>query len=630
MTRPALAFAVLRRARRLVPLAAVAATACADPTLDVVFDYQGRAALRDAITRFELAVYQLSPTDDLAPDETICDRIALGRLSNELLDPALRTVIRASRTTSGEFGPIRLDDIPRLGAKQLVFTGYSAGSVVLGGGCVEVGDVDGDTVATLPIEPTLITRVVTREPMLATLTLPTTAEVQIIAREVYTREAPADVGAFRVTLRNHNTEAPWGQIVLSTDQDESGEAIHRLIGLKELPSLGNATPIGPVELSIYSRWADQANRIPAIVMPRRIGALTLGPEPNLLAPSWSALIIRLVRDDESVLVEGLAGLYASPSTPPRVAFFQENGNGFLPWTTVPVGDARALAGFERDGQRRIVTLTGTHWAYVNPEPPALELVAPSTAGPADQLVAFPPCGPASPSIGLIAIAGRRALGVQGPHGGTNDAITEIAALIQEWLDESAEVTLQGAECGPLATDSAVQSPVLAVRVRAADRDETYFLTPGQPTIKSPFVGPVVVTAEGPSVSGAVITPTGVVVTSHRFKLDPAPRFVPDGLAHPLPAVPIALRVEDYSGDENEDTVAIVPTNEGAAVAMVVSTDQPERPVAAVVLPPEEVDVNLIDLRVLRNGDGRQLALFGPRGVVGWDLTLAEFNRESPQ
>ena len=615
-------------------IAAVAATACTDPTIDVVFDYDERTDLRQAITRFELAVYQLSPSGAGA----ICDQIAFGLLANDLLDPALRSVVRAARPAEGEFGRLRLDDVPRLGPKQFVFTGYDARNQIFGGGCAEVGDLDQDTTVTLPIEPTLIMRNVTREPMVETLTLPTTAEVEpeLIAFERYSGAPPTTPGSFRTTLRDDEHEASFGSITPADDPALAADGLHVVSGLDVAPTLGNQPPVGPVELTVYGRWADQSVRIAAVVQPWQIGGFALGAEPNLLAPSWTAFETIVGMGTDSDRVVAMAALYASTTTAPAVHVFRQVAGQVVmePLGALPL-DARALAAWKRREAEvaQLVTLTDTGWVRINLDPLEVQAVSASSDGPAEQLVAFKPCldGPGEEStIGLIAIARGRAIGVQGPGGLVNAAVTSVAARVQALLDAGGRVTLLGTSCGKLTPNAQSQTPLLAVRVEDVGRDETYFIAPGLPTIKSPFVGPVAVVAieeQGLAVAGAELTSTGAVVTTYRLRLDPSPRFVPNGeISHPLGQPPVALAVRDVTGDTVPDTLALVRRFGRTAVTFTASTDDIGRPLSSIMLPPEGVDADLDELALLNLVGAPQLVAAGPRGFIGWDLSRAEFTR----
>ncbi len=587
-------------------IAAVAATACTDPTIDVVFDYRGRTDLAGEVTRVELAVYTLADVDPA----TVCDDIALGRYRADALDAALETVTRGARARGGAFPPLRLDDVPRLADKQVVVTGYDAGNQIIAGGCAAVGAIEADLEVAIPIAPAILTQVLPSAALLPSLRLgadpPTTIQpIKIFARErlspdrvmvgvrgldAYLRVAPRGGADQDCEYLLGPTITPPGA---APDGDLPPDAeLFTLVPPAPAPppprDLAGVClpPAGPVEVLIRAPWSEQVHRIPAFVPTISRGA-TFEPLPSALDPDWVILPI-----DNGLRAVGLVRPLGGPSH--VEIFLGTRGDPPMVRRTGQV----AATGVEALGQLagKVVTRDASGWMVLDLDggPPRWRQVTPSPGRPATTIVSARRCGgqPAgllvedgsSTVVGFALSADETAIEVAQP----DSPVDRLARLLNALPGPAPR--LLATSC--LRVGDAGEDLVLAYEQLNPDGRRVLYLAVAGPKasplalpVATPFVGPIsplpVVGAspESPdkSLVGAVATPSGYRALSYRLRRDPELRLVPDGVVdHPLPGRPSALVALYMNDDDLADTIAIATFDGQVTLSATIGSDDPDR------------------------------------------------------
>lgn len=129
-------------ARCCVAAIALAASACADPTVSVTFDVPARYAPLVATVRLRV----LDPAGSAPID---CAAVAYGDVSDDALDAATKLEVSVARPTEDQ----PLSGIARAGRKLFVAEGLDTARERVVAACAERGDVDDDLDVILAAEP---------------------------------------------------------------------------------------------------------------------------------------------------------------------------------------------------------------------------------------------------------------------------------------------------------------------------------------------------------------------------------------------------------------------------------------------------------------------------------------------
>lgn len=616
---------------RLVPLAAVAATACADPTIDVVFDYGGRDDLADQITRIELAVYTLRDADPAR----ICNDIALGRYRADALDAALESVTRGSRPADGQFQPLRLDDVPRLTDKQFVATGYDTRNQIIAGGCAAVGAIESDVEIAIPIAPAILTQVIPSSALLPSLRLGPMAPAPVQPLKIFARErlSPDNLMVEVPGLDAYLRVAPRGgadqecEYLLGAPITSPGAAPG--FGLAPDPELFTMVPpapappppaelagsclppAGPVEVLIRAPWSEQVHRIPAFVPTVSVSAAF--SELSVRDPDW--VVLPTSNGFRAVgLVRPLVG-------PARVeAFVGSRGD---PPSVRRTGQL-AADGIEALGQLNgmVYTRDATGWLVLDTSGglPRWELVTPAPGLPATTILSARKCGGraagllvddgSTPIAAFVAAADARGIASALPESSVGRLARVVNAV------PGPKPRLLATACLPVGDDS--DDLVLAFEQQSPEGLPILYLavagpagTPLAPPLTTPFVGPISplpvadasLEVADKSLVGAVATPSGYRALSYRLRREPELRLVPDGVVdHPLPGRPSALVALYMNDDDIADTIAIATFDGKVALSATLGSDTPDRLLSAMTtLVGEAVAPRLTSVQLFSDG-----------------------------
>ncbi|MBK9036779.1 MAG: hypothetical protein IPL61_36940 [Myxococcales bacterium] len=613
----------------VIGLLIAAAGACSDPTLTITVDFAGDTALRDATTRMRLTVEELTSTE--------CDAIEYGQVSAEALDLGERTSV-AFRPDPGGTTRIALSDVPRLGPKLFVLSGYDALGQRIVGGCEQIGDIDDDLELAIPAEPAVAARVIPGPGQVPSLILPRLAgdpapATLAIATRTVRRPHPAPAGhAVRIYLRSAAGERLLGEALGDAEGVIEFQLPSELTEVRTGPTT-SAPVVGPTELVIRAPWAERAERVPAFVPVKPLGVVGLGTptELNQAAPSWAFVSGGSTANDfRAAAIRQLGAARA-------IVVATEVGDAVVAAGTISsavVDKARALVGFD-GAERDIVTRLDDGWYTIGASGSALVLDVPFSTTTADELHAVPVCQGPGVHAGLLvrsgagpweAYAGLEATQATGP-------LATLAAQLTAFTDARPGAVLENLLCitigGAVATVAVMAAPGPA-------RLERYAVAAGAPAMPLPFVGAITaMKADGGDLRpvGPIETGTGIRVVSYKVivPVSMQPQLIPDGaIDYPLPGVPSDLLVDDANGDLLPDVLALTIYQGRLALSVTLGAAVAGTELTSLV--PSDGDPGSAQLRraLLRENRDLQLITAGKSGLAAYDMaTPATAQLEPP-
>ena len=539
---------------------AAALAGCQDPEISITVDFPDEVvppcvdepcrdvSLVKGVERLEVSVYEfashycaIDPADPRSNDD-----VPFGRVSAEVEDESRRSRVVLHRDAG--VGALALSGVPRLGHKVVTVMGYDEADQPLAGGCADVGDIDDDLALTIPVERTLIVRVLPSPLVAPSLRLPTDggATLSVFAQPRRLDSAVPPDDALQVWLRAAPDAAEVEHGGLRAERTPQ-EIENRLFTIEDLDAPVPAEAIGPVELVVRGRWADQVNRVSANVRADLVGGVSLEDVdgPNQVAPSWAVFERNPPRDVVAV------ARYRGDSGALQLVVAREINGALVRGTAVDAPGVRSLTVFRGGSGPQVVTRTATGWVTVrwDVEPAILVPGLVETTVAADQLVGLPPnCG--TGDVGILGVVGGRVLGwhdVDGsaPSGNDND-VGRLAANLDSLGGSGVTLELLGPAC--LVVRNVEGNPVerwaVAVRRTALGREDIYLATPDAAPLLTQFVGGVsVAPSPQPTILAVTMGPAGPRVGTYRLRYEAgqAAVVIPDGnVDHPLPTAAIAV------------------------------------------------------------------------------------------
>ena len=613
------------------------AAACKDPRIAVTLDFPDEVvppcavadctdvSLVDGVERLEVSVYEFAShycaVDDHDPMSN--DDVPFGRVPAEVQAESLRSFVVLRRDDG--FSGLELSGIPRLGHKVIVARGFDDKYQFLAGGCVDVGDIDDDLALTIGLERGLVVRVLPSELLAPSLILPAPGATLSILASQRRLTASVDRDSLRTSVRAEPTdvEVPYGTLGPSTVQGAIADVF-------PLTNLTTPDVIGPVELVVRGRWADEVNTASAIVLPEPIARFSLADEGlNLTDPSWAVI------QAPGGLVHAVARYQSEPGRTQLVLAREEEGGGFRR-VAIDAPGVLALAVVEdASANQTIATRTASGWGWldVSQDPPVVRRGPEESTTAAKQLVGVPAC--VGRRVGVLGVVGDDVVGwsaIDGsPPAGPDTDIGALAARIDELAVDGATVEFLGAWCLIVsrADDVDRERPVVAVRRNGLGRQVTYLVTPDIPPLATPFVGGLSVTAQArPSLLAVTVGGSGPRIGTFRLRYTDtfAPAVVPDFVVdHPLPSAAISTTSMIVQRGEGKpvliDTLGLHALGGAVGLSMTRASEARGDELSAMAA----VDVPGTNHRFLRvNLEGttqrKEVFVVGDNGLQVYDLT----------
>ncbi len=623
-----------RRGMRAITFAVVvgaaAAGACEDPRVAIEVRFpdeslsDGEEALDEDVDRLEVSVFQFNDYD--------CNDLAFGRVSVDVQNESRRGRVVVPRGDSG-FRSADLSGIPRLADSVIAVRGLDASGLMLAGGCTDiVDDIEDDLATTIALERSLIVRVLPSELVAPSLRLPAApgAMLAVVASERRHASAVVPLASLQMSVRTTPTdhEEPYGTITAPTTPEATSSGIFTVSGL-----VAPEGAVGPIELVVRGRWADQVNTVSAMVPAELVGGISLtealGDGLNQVAPTWA--VFELESNDDAVVA---VARYRGDTGPLQVVVVREINDTLVMRGAVAAPGVRTLTVLRDGTGPRVVSRTATGWVEVmwNVDPPTLMTRSTETTTAADQLLGLPPC--AGPSVGVLGVVGPSVLGWRAVDGtapsGLGDDVGRLAAAIGALTSDGGTIELLGAACLAVRRIDGVDTerPVVAVRHTALGREVTYLVTPELAPVATPFVGGVSVTPlMRPTILAATVGASGPRVGTFRLRYDDPtlpgalpPALVPDGFVdHPLPTA--AMAVAAVRSDEGLDSVALHALPGQLGMSMTRGSASPGHELSAMMVVDVEGDEqHLFRIGFDESSNKDEVMIAGDHGLAIFDLT----------
>lgn len=603
--------------------AALVVPACADPTLDVtiVYDRTSADTVEGAVPRLAAASYTIS----VVTIEDGCDDVAYGRVPPEALLAAQRTTVNASAG--------RISGVPRLGRKLLLLDGRDRRGVRVAGGCTEVNDIESDTTVEVRAEPALRARLSAEVGGLGDVRDPGLPIVQGEMFDVVLREAIFEGGTPRDRELDVQLRTPAGEARLAPDTDFDVAEVSPGIVRVTLRAAPPADVVGPGELVLRARWADEVLTVPAFFPADQIARHELGGDAargrNRLAPSWAVLgLPSNVR---------IAGLSQRADGEPTLSLYARVGTTLGVTAHLPAPDLRAIVAWRHPDTDVVHFITrGRQWMRVDLDatPPALVPLSAAETAPADELHAFPPV--CSAGLGLVARAGGRYEGFAKPlePAPAESFVAHLAATVNA-LDapDDTEASITGTSCVTRSDDVTVPIAIVRVENRGGALSTRVVGPDGLDFGVLASDGLSAVGSKKPNSEQAIavlvggeVRVGGPTLTVYRIlPIGGRDAVVPDlGLEHPLAAPPTSIVWAALDEIAATDTIASLTFGDRTRLQVTLGGDEDHPPLSGVSLALPGTGARLAQA-ALDNDDRTplQLLVMTSEVLAAFDLTRPE-------